>query len=589
MRKLLLSLFLILSGYFASAQLNAPQLEFSDITKTGFKATVVPDDTTGVRGIEVIVIGNGVNDTTLHALSGGSTFITAVFSNLLPGASYDVHARILDCVTPPCTTASSFTSKVVTTLVAAAPRAALETTSNCPQYVGLTWTIPNTGGPVTNIIVMKSHGGPWYHLSDLPPYTTEYYDFDAQPGIYTAYKLYTVNALGELTESNTVSVTVRPYVAPAAPMNLRAVSKTNNSITVMWDNPEEDWVCRSDIRASYYISLKRAWESEYKVYGVTYPNANTFTIEGLEENEWVDIAVWSFSDQDIQGGWAFLRDKTHGPSVKPTNVIGVAYKDNFDNWALGISWNHAGDDADYYYIDYSLDGENWTNLAFVKTGVNVIQHVNLNEGLLYTYRVKAGNYIYGESDYAYMDGYVSVTPDKAPTAPYGLKASWSGSDVVLTWVDDTNKEEKYIIERSTKEDADFAKVGEVERNKETYTDALGANPADTYYYRVKAENAVGSSDYSKVVKVTKTTGGGGATMVVYPNPTADKINVNVPSELKTAPVEVNVYNQINQLIYSKTFKADAQIEVNLKKFTPGAYNVVVSSGNFKETKKIVKN
>lgn len=233
--------------------------------------------------------------------------------------------------------------------------------------------------------------------------------------------------------------------------------------------------------------------------------------------------------------------------------------------------------------------KNWTNLAFVKTGVNVIQHVNLNEGLLYTYRVKAGNYIYGESDYAYMDGYVSVTPDKAPTAPYGLKASWSGSDVVLTWVDDTNKEEKYIIERSTKEDADFAKVGEVARNKETYTDALGANPADTYYYRVKAENAVGSSDYSKVVKVTKTTGGGGATMVVYPNPTADKINVNVPSELKTAPVEVNVYNQINQLIYSKTFKADAQIEVNLKKFTPGAYNVVVSSGNFKETKKIVKN
>jgi hypothetical protein len=586
MRKLLLSFFLILGSIAASAQLAAPGLEFSNHTKTGFTVVVTPIDPTTVDAVEIVLTGNGKNETSVHVLGAG-TFVSVPFTGLLPGATYTISTRVFDCAIPPCPTASTPTVKTTSTLVDFAPRAAIETTSNCPQYVGLKWSYPSTGGAVTNIIIQKTHGGPWYHVADVPPYQSEYYDFDARPGVYTAYKVYTVNALGELTESNTVSLTVKPYVAPAAPLNLRAVSKTNNSITVQWENPEEDWVCKSDVRASYYISVKRAWEPEFKVYGVTYPYSNTFTISGLEENEVVDIGVWSWSDQGIQGGWAKITERTHGKALIPTNVIGVAYKDQLENWALGISWTHAGDDADYYHIDYSLDGTEWTKMGFVKQGVKVINHVNLKEGVPYTYRVKAGNYIYGDSEYAYMDGYVTINPTQAPTAPYGVVAKWSGADVVLTWVDDTNKESKYIIERSTTETGTYTKAGEVGRDIITFTDK--APTGTDLFYRVVAENAIGASAPSKAVKISKPAGstGGGVNMVVYPNPTVDKINVTVPA--LTAPVDVKVYNQANQLVYSKSFKADSAIEVNMKKYIPGAYNVVVSSGEFKESKKIVKN
>ncbi len=166
-------------------------------------------------------------------------------------------------------------------------------------------------------------------------------------------------------------------------------------------------------------------------------------------------------------------------------------------------------------------------------------------------------------------------------------AKWSGADVVLTWVDDSNKESKYIIERSTTENGTYTKAGEVGRDVITFTDKAPAGAE--LYYRVVAENGVGASAPSKATKITKpaTSTGGGVNMVVYPNPTVDKINVTVPT--LNAPVDVKVYNQANQLVYSKSFKADAAIEVNMQKYIPGAYNVVVSSGDFKETKKIVKN
>ncbi|MBX2951219.1 MAG: fibronectin type III domain-containing protein [Leadbetterella sp.] len=590
MRKLLPSFFLILSGYIAAAQLTTPQVEVSNVTKTSFMAVVVPNDALA-KSVEVKVEGPGITPVTkFEVLATGQTFLPFTFPGLQPGSTYTITARTLACTTAvSCATTSAPVVTYATTQIAAPPAALLKLEGNCPQFVGLNWSYPSSGGPVQNINIKKSYGGPWYDVVNLPPYETSYYDTDARPGIHTTYVVYTQNALGEATPSNQVSLQVRPYVAPGAPLNLRAVSKTNYSINLAWDNPEEDLGCRSNIREVYYIAMKRGFESEYKIIGTTYPFATGYEISGLEQSEPVDIAVFSYSDQGIQGNWAHLHEKTHGKSAIPTNVIGVGYKDKFDNWALGISWTHPGDDADYYSIDYSTDeGKTWINFGTVKTGENTVQHVNLSEGQKYTYRVKAGNYLYGASDYAYMNGNVSVDYSAIPNAPYGLVAKWSGSDVVLTWVDDSNKEEKYVIERAYKADGTFKEVGQVGRSVITFTDKIGTDTASAFFYRVKAENPLGVSAASKVAKIEKKAGGG-ASMTVYPNPTADRVSVAMPARYQAEQVEVNVYNQLNQLVFAKSYKPGSAIEVNLKKYVPGTYNVVVSTGEFKETRKVIRN
>lgn len=595
MRKFLLSYFLIFGVFVASAQIQAPKiLEFpSKTTKTSFEVVLEPQGTGNVA-LFLEVTGPGITKpfTLTRPVSGINTFKVEV--GLQPGTTYTVNARGIGCASEVgCATLGPWATTSITTQEGFPPAAVLKDVGSCPQFVGLNWTIPSGGGKVTNIIIKKSYGGPWYDVAHIPPYENTYYDLDVRPGIFTTYFIYTQNALGEISESNHVGVPVKSYVAPAAPVNLRVDNQatTRSTIRLRWENPEEDLVCKTNVRTSYYVMVKRPFESEYKVWGVTYPHSNTYDIEGLEENETVDIYIRARSDQEIWGDQAHIRAKTNGRSSKPTNVIGVAYLDNLKNSVLGISWTHPGDDADYYVVQYSLDGINFIPLTTNKVGVNQINHTNISEGQQYTYRVKAGNYVYGESDWVNMNGFVTCDYTSAPTAPYGLSAKWTGANVVLNWVDDTNKEEVYVIERSKTETGTYTEVGEVKRFITTFTNQLGTDTSTVYYYRVKAVNPKGASAPSKVVRASKTAAASGAVIgiLAYPNPTVDRLSISVPSDLKAESVEVSVYNQGNQLVLSKKFDRDATLEVSLRKFTPGLYNVVIKSGDFQETKKIVKN
>lgn len=596
MRKYLLSFFLILGGFASMAQLTAPKiLTFPDkATKTGI-FVILEAAGTGTQSVQLEVSGGGLSSPIVRLKPVGG-IITFDISGLRPGTTYNLRARALGCPTATgCTTLSSWSAvKYTATKVDFPSRATLEVTGNCPQVVSLKWSLASTGGAVKNINIQKSFGGPWYDIANLPLGSTEHYDYDVRPGVHTTYRIYTYNENDENTESNHVSLQVRPYVAPGAPINLRSDGnhKTNSSIKVVWENPETDWQCRSNVRETYYIWMKRGFEADYTLLGTTFGGeATEYEITGLEQNEIVEVIVRARSDQGIWGEQGYLKDKTYGVASTPSNVIGVAYKDVLGNGVLGISWTHDEPDADYFDLEVSTDGETWTKLTTIMAHQKVVDHINISEGQNYTYRVKAGNYKYGESGYAYMDGYVSVPYSAAPNAPYGLSAVWTGGNVVLKWVDDSNKEAAYVIERAYKEEGPFAEVGEVGRSVTTYTNAIGTDTASNFYYRVYAENPIGASAKSKVVKVSKTTTAPApvATVIAYPNPTVDKLNISIPSELNAKTVEVTVFNQLNQQVFGKSFNAGSAIDVNFKKFTPGIYNVVISTGDFKETKKIVKN
>src|SRR5690606_36249356 len=110
MRKLLLSFFLILSGYFTSAQFAAPQVEPANITKTGFTVVVVPADTTNVRTVDIVVMGPGINDTTSYSLTG--TFLSVPYSGLQSGSNYNIQARVVGCDTSSSSSAARVSAVV---------------------------------------------------------------------------------------------------------------------------------------------------------------------------------------------------------------------------------------------------------------------------------------------------------------------------------------------------------------------------------------------------------------------------------------------------------------------------------------------
>ena len=92
----------------------------------------------------------------------------------------------------------------------------------------------------------------------------------------------------------------------------------------------------------------------------------------------------------------------------------------------------------------------------------------------------------------------------APTAPTDLEASGVADAglIVLSWQDNANDEDSYLVERSTEGDSGpWAVIATLPADTTEYSDFSLANGI-TYWYRVAAVNAAGSSGYSNVVSGT---------------------------------------------------------------------------------------
>lgn len=107
-----------------------------------------------------------------------------------------------------------------------------------------------------------------------------------------------------------------------------------------------------------------------------------------------------------------------------------------------------------------------------------------------------------------------------PIAPDTPTLVGSDTDSVsLAWIDNSNVEEGYRVERATVGGGPYSTVsGDLGPNTTAYTDT-GLDVATTYYYRVSAFNSFGQSDLSGVLAATTTENTGAATITIdFQNP-----------------------------------------------------------------------
>ncbi len=100
-------------------------------------------------------------------------------------------------------------------------------------------------------------------------------------------------------------------------------------------------------------------------------------------------------------------------------------------------------------------------------------------------------------------GYSAYYPLSAdpPAAPSGLDAvSVSSSAIELNWLDNSSDENGFEIERSL-DGANFESAATVGANTSTFSDT-GLDPDTTYWYRVRAFNTSGSSNYSNTASAS---------------------------------------------------------------------------------------
>jgi fibronectin type 3 domain-containing protein len=118
----------------------------------------------------------------------------------------------------------------------------------------------------------------------------------------------------------------------------------------------------------------------------------------------------------------------------------------------------------------------------------------------YRYRVRALNQI-GAGAYSNV---VDLTLT-APAAPTSLAASVTApGQITLTWTDNSDSEQSFLVERSIGDNLTFTQVATVGPNVQLHVDSSSVAINTTYFYRVRAVNSIGASAYTNQASAVTT-------------------------------------------------------------------------------------
>lgn len=460
--------------------------------------------------------------------------------------------------------------------------------------VRLEWV--NHDPNVLELHVERSFDGVYYSeiSGSVPFYFTGYIDFTTLEGTTYFYRIRGRNAGGFSQYSEVVQVTTPKRVGPPAPYDLQAKSITPTRVDLRWTNP-----AFGPYEVPKFNNVHRSSTSAgegYTQIGTVAAGDTSF----VDNTALPKVTYWykiiASNDQGPSPYSNIASLLTLGPPTAPSSLEVVKGQDNLGNNLINVTWVDNSNDEDFFILERATDNAFTQGLLITNLLANKTSAVSIpiEEGVTYYYRIKSTNQ-YGESDYTTLSS-VTTVYTVAPNKPYALKATaTNATTIALRWSDDSNKEESFVIGRSA-DGITFVDLATVVRNTTSYNDAT-ATANTKYWYKVKAVNPKGSSDFSNVATVTTPAVTNAMALiaspadswVVYPNPTTDAVKLVLPENMQNNAVVVTVIDRMNrEVIKTKIDGRQKEHVLDLSNFAEGTYTITVRSADNQISKRVYK-
>ena len=366
----------------------------------------------------------------------------------------------------------------------------LKITSNQAEKIGLSWK--DNSGIETSFRVMRAREDipDWFiEVGTVNANVATFDDNTIEPKTQYRYRVCAYNADGDSAYSNVVQVTTQDS-APDAPSQLAATVVSSTKISLSWvDNSsnESGFKLQRSLDAGFNNPVTIALAADTMGYDDT----------GLLPNTIYYYRIYTFNNigNSAYSNTASAATPENTP-VAPSDLTAVAIASNH----IDLNWRDNSQAEDGFKLEKSTYA-NFSDKIIIRLNANTTSYVDMqcNSNTKYHYRIYAYN---NKGDSAYSNVVFATTPEDLPLAPTGLTATAvSMNQVDLQWSDNSNNETSFNIYRRTGTSGSFTLLYSTAVNVARYTDNTVV-ASTLYYYRVKAANSAGESNYSEASVTT---------------------------------------------------------------------------------------
>ncbi|MCA4900649.1 MAG: fibronectin type III domain-containing protein, partial [Cytophagales bacterium] len=288
------------------------------------------------------------------------------------------------------------------------------------------------------------------------------------------YRVRSVNAVGTSVPTAEASALTS---APAAPTMLTAVAASSTQINLTW-------VDASTSETGFQIERSLTSGSGFSLISTAAANATTFSNTGLTANTVYFYRVRAINGS-ITSGYAPQATASTSAPLPPTTLNASA----FSSTQINLTWVDASNNETGFQVERSTtSGSGYTLVTTTAANATSFSNTALTANTSYFYRVRAVNAVGSSNNSSEFS-----TSTMAPIIPTTLAAvATSTTQINLTWVDASNNETGFQIERSTISGSGFTLINTTAANATTFSNT-GLTAGTRYFYRIRSTNGVGSS------------------------------------------------------------------------------------------------
>jgi hypothetical protein len=449
-------------------QPGSPQPPTPPAAPTGLTATAVSptqinlswtDQASNISSAYVAQSPDGVNWTQIASISGAGTSYAATGPF---NGSTTYYYEVWTLSSPGGDSADSSVASVTTpaypnrpTLNSATP---LSATS-----IALSWT---AAAAATGYLVERSTNGgsTWGTAGTTASGVTTFTDTGLLEATSYTYEVFGTDSVGDSAPSNILTAATQP--APPSGLALAVVSGSQINLT---------WTDNSTAATSYYVEQSTNGTTWTQIASISGSTTTSFTATGPFNGSTIyDFEVYDYASTGGNSADATVSVTTSFPS-QPTLTSATAQSAT----SVALAWSNVSGATGFTIQRSTNGGTTWTTAGTVGSGVTTFTNTGLHEATSYTYSLIA-------TDAAGSSAPSNIlTAATQPAAPSGLTvAVVSGSQINLTWTDNSTAAIDYYVEQSTN-GTTWSQIASIYSSAATSYTATGPfNGSTTYDFEV---------------------------------------------------------------------------------------------------------